>query len=61
MKRYVLSISALFVGVVLLMPSAGAQVNGAGEKPYLGWSSFSEQTINGNFLTQANDHAVGCP
>ncbi len=54
MKRYVLSISALFVGVVLLMPSAGAQVNGAGEKPYLGWSSFSEQTMNGNFLTQAN-------
>jgi hypothetical protein len=25
-----------------------------GEKPYLGWSSFSEQTINGSFLTQAN-------
>lgn len=33
---------------------AFAQVNGAGQRPYLGWSSFSEQTINGSFLTQAN-------
>ncbi len=31
-----------------------AQVNGVGEKPYLGWSSFSQQTISSNFLTQAN-------
>jgi hypothetical protein len=31
-----------------------AQVNGVGYKPYLGWSTFSEQTINGSFLTQAN-------
>jgi len=35
-------------------PQTHAQVNGIGEKPYLGWSSFSEQTINGSFLTQAN-------
>jgi hypothetical protein len=33
---------------------ASAQVNGVGEHPYLGWSSFSEQTLSGNFLTQAN-------
>ena len=33
---------------------AHAQVNGIGQKPYLGWSSFSEQTINSGFLTQAN-------
>jgi alpha-galactosidase len=33
---------------------AHAQVNDVGQKPYLGWSSFSEQTINGSFLTQAN-------
>ncbi|WP_158750876.1 CBM35 domain-containing protein [Acidobacterium sp. S8] len=33
---------------------AHAQVNGAGQRPYLGWSTFSEQTINGSFLTQAN-------
>jgi hypothetical protein len=31
-----------------------AQVNGAGERPYLGWSTFSEQTITPGFLTQAN-------
>ena len=31
-----------------------AQVNGEGQRPYLGWSSFSEQTLNGSFLTQAN-------
>jgi alpha-galactosidase len=34
-----------------------AQVNDIGEKPYLGWSTFSEQTINSNFLTQANIQA----
>lgn len=34
--------------------TASAQVNGAGQRPYLGWSTFSEQTINGSFLTQAN-------
>jgi hypothetical protein len=33
---------------------AQAQVNDVGQKPYLGWSTFSEQTINGSFLTQAN-------
>ena len=42
----------------LLISSLGmparAQVNGVGHRPYLGWSTFSEQTINGNFLTQAN-------
>jgi alpha-galactosidase len=45
-----------WVGVTLLLsvtPVFG-QVNGVGQKPYLGWSSFSEQTINGGFLTQAN-------
>ena len=43
-----------------LLPStwqAVAQVNGVGRRPYLGWSTFSEQTINGNFLTQANIQA----
>jgi len=54
MKHSVASISAALAGYVLLPLLAGAQVNGAGQKPYLGWSSFSEQTINGNFLTQAN-------
>src|SRR5580692_5654542 len=33
---------------------AFAQVNGVGSRPYRGWSTFSEQTINSGFLTQAN-------
>jgi alpha-galactosidase len=33
---------------------AFAQVNDVGQRPYLGWSTFSEQTINSSFLTQAN-------
>jgi alpha-galactosidase len=38
----------------LLGSVAIAQVNGVGDKPYLGWSSFPEQTVQRNFLTQAN-------
>jgi len=34
-----------------------AQVNDVGQTPYLGWSTFSEQTINSSFLTQANIQA----
>ena len=34
--------------------TAAAQVNNEGQRPYLGWSTFSEQTINSGFLTQAN-------
>ncbi|MBT2139764.1 hypothetical protein KK141_09475 [Dyella sp. LX-66] len=34
--------------------SASAQVNGVAQRPYLGWSSFSQQTLDPNFLTQAN-------
>ncbi len=43
-------------GSSLLIPSlqSRAQLNGAGESPYLGWSTFSEQTINSAFLSQAN-------
>jgi alpha-galactosidase len=33
---------------------SSAQVNGVGQRPFLGWSTFSEQTINSSFLTQAN-------
>ena len=33
---------------------ASAQVNGVGDRPYFGWSSFSQQTLSGSFLTQAN-------
>ncbi|HVH72997.1 MAG TPA: alpha-galactosidase, partial [Candidatus Dormibacteraeota bacterium] len=38
----------------LLCSAANTQVNGVGDKPYLGWSSFPEQTVRSNFLTQAN-------
>jgi alpha-galactosidase len=34
--------------------SAFAQVNNVAQRPYLGWSTFSEQTIDSGFLTQAN-------
>jgi len=51
-----LFVSILFLGSLLFASSATApaQVNGAGERPYLGWSTFSEQTINSGFLTQTN-------
>jgi len=34
-----------------------AQSAGIAQRPYLGWSSFSEQTISSNFLTQTNIQA----
>lgn len=33
------------LGLSLTTVQAGAQVNGVGAKPYLGWSTYSEQTI----------------
>jgi alpha-galactosidase len=45
----------LTAGIALaLQPAVRGQVNGVGQRPYLGWSTFSEQTIDGSFLTQAN-------
>lgn len=46
--------TALACALVAFAADASAQVNGAGQKPYLGWSSFSQQTIEPAFLTQAN-------
>src|ERR1700748_3044107 len=46
----------LLTALAACLPSS-AQVNGLGQRPFLGWSSFSEQTINGGFLTQANIQA----
>jgi hypothetical protein len=34
--------------------SALAQTPGVAAKPYMGWSTFSQQTISSTFLTQAN-------
>lgn len=45
---------ALACGLMTLAGAASAQVNGVGQRPYLGWSSFSQQTIDPAFLTQAN-------
>jgi len=47
----VAALFALFAGCVF---SASAQAPGVAERPYQGWSSFSQQTISNNFLTQAN-------
>jgi alpha-galactosidase len=52
--RLVVVISLILAAAFLVFPSARAQVNGEGQRPYLGWSSFSQQTIDGSFLTQAN-------
>ncbi|WP_125903102.1 alpha-galactosidase D [Luteibacter rhizovicinus] len=46
--------AAVACGLLSLAASASAQVNGVGQKPYLGWSSFSQQTLDSAFLTQAN-------
>jgi alpha-galactosidase len=54
MRSMYLSFLTVFTVVVAFLPCASAQVNDADQKPYLGWSSFSQQTIQGDFLTQAN-------
>ena len=47
-------LSGAFALTLFAIASASAQVNSTGQRPYLGWSTFSEQTINSGFLTQAN-------
>src|SRR5258708_38535906 len=54
MRPMYLSFLAVITVVVAFLPCASAQVNSAGLRPYLGWSSFSQQTIQSDFLTQAN-------
>ena len=39
---------------ILLAPVVFAQGSNLGQRPYFGWSTFSEQTINSSFLTQSN-------
>jgi alpha-galactosidase len=47
--------AVLFLTGLLISPAnVAAQVNGTGQRPYLGWSTFSQQTLDSNFLTQAN-------
>jgi alpha-galactosidase len=52
--RSLLTRGAVACGLLLIASTASAQVNGAAHKPYLGWSTFSQQTIDPAFLTQAN-------
>ena len=54
MRPMYLSFLTVITVVVAFLTCASAQVNNAGQKPYLGWSSFSQQTIQNGFLTQAN-------
>jgi hypothetical protein len=49
-----LSRLVLACGLTALASTATAQVNGVAHRPYLGWSSFSQQTLDPAFLTQAN-------
>ncbi|MBE1162029.1 alpha-galactosidase [Dyella sp. 7MK23] len=52
--KLLLSRGALACGLLGVATGAVAQVNGVAQKPYLGWSSFSQQTLDASFLTQAN-------
>src|SRR5260370_24307716 len=54
MRPMYLSFLTVLTVVGTFLPCASAKVNNAGQKPYLGWSSFSQQTIQNGFLTQAN-------
>lgn len=50
--RWTASLSAIALCVAML--PAAAQTNGVAQRPYLGWSTFSQQTIVDGFLTQDN-------
>lgn len=42
------------VGCSLLLGAPALAQNATGDRPYFGWSSFSQQTLDSSFLTQAN-------
>lgn len=50
-------LSALFLMGLGFAVAAEAQVNGVGQTPYLGWTSWDQQTMQKGFLTQANIQA----
>jgi hypothetical protein len=56
-RNFRLLLAAGFISALTSCLPAAAQVNDVGQRPYLGWSSWSEQTINGSFLTQASMQA----
>ena len=54
-SRRVLKAAALLLAATLLPQSfAHAQVNNLGQKPYLGWSTYSQQTIANNVMNEQN-------
>ena len=61
-RKYICSLFLAATGLLLPHLPAQAQVNGVGQKPYLGWSTFSEQTHKRQF-SHAGQHsvAIGCP
>lgn len=52
-----LALPALFLIGFACAATLQAQVNGAGQTPYLGWTSWDQQTMQKGFLTQANIQA----
>ncbi|HZQ43618.1 MAG TPA: chitobiase/beta-hexosaminidase C-terminal domain-containing protein [Acidobacteriaceae bacterium] len=56
-KHFVAGSLAWIAATALAGMTAQAQVNGVGDTPYMGWSTWSEQTITSGFLTQANVQA----
>jgi hypothetical protein len=54
--RIIYTAALLIAATLLPQTLARAQVNGVGQKPYLGWSTFSQQTIipTSIVMTQAN-------
>jgi len=46
--------AVVLMGLLVSTATASAQSAGVAETPYMGWSSYSQQTISSTFLTQAN-------
>jgi alpha-galactosidase len=44
----------LSVGLLVQQTQTHAQVNGVGQRPYLGWSTYSQQTIARNVMNEQN-------
>ena len=54
LHRFLFVLCFVAASFFVAVASVEAQTPGIAERPYLGWSTFSQQTISSNFLTQAN-------
>lgn len=52
-----LAIPVVFLACLVFAGRVDAQINGTGQTPYLGWTSWDQQTMQSGFLTQANIQA----